>query len=358
MRCIVLSLVVFVAGCQKSGSIELDTGASTFVDSGTTDSFDSGTLDTGVILQDPIASFVLDEVTSGSTFALTWVNLMGDTLEYGETAFSSTAEAGVLEVYLPLPPAEEMIPIEPDSSWLLAFYVPSIHQDTNGDGTVNVLETIHGVGEYLLFFSNLSIPDYGVEYGWNSFNVGEDLFLAPFNIPLEENLHPNDSITINGRVSSEQSGIVDGRLAAIPVTLLMGLPVAELMFDENLDEDWTVSVESAPPVDHFQDSVDLNSSYAVEYLAVYDDDNSNYSYDLSDEILTGVCRDGRSMSLVYLGAPRDLAGNVSYAFQGMTPGWYAMESWVETDGTEKNELVSSPESLTYEVGEPCWLDND
>ncbi len=358
MRCMVISLVVVFSGCQKSGSIELDTGLSNVVDSGTTDSYDTGTLDTGVTLHDPIASFVLDEVTSGSTFALTWVTLAGDTLEFGATAFSSTAEVGVLEVYLPIPPAEEMIPTDPDSSWSLALYVPSIHQDLDGDGTVNDLEPIHGVGEYWLFFSNLSIPDYGVEYGWNALKVGEDLFLAPFDVPLQENLHPNDSITIHGSVTSEQGGIGDSRMAALPVTLFMGLPVAELLFDENLEDAWTVTVESAPPIDHFEDSVDLNSLYAVEYLVVYHDDNSNSSYDLTDEILTGVCREGRSMSLAYLGAPRDLAGSVSYAFQGMSPGWYAMESWVETDGTEKSEFISSPESLMYEVGEPCWLDKD
>jgi hypothetical protein len=353
----IMVLSVLFTGCDKSGAIELDTAITTLDDTGEITTVETGTEDTGVTVHDPVASFILNEVTEGATFSLTWVNPMGDSLVYGETAFSTDAQKGTMEIYLPHPSEDEMISVDEASGWGLAFYVPALHEDSNGDGNITLLETIFGVGEYWLFFSNISLPDQGIDYGWNALRFGVDQFIAPFDLPLAENLHPVNTISISGDITGDQQNISDYRLAAIPITMFMGLPVAELLYDESLEPNWTLSLNGAPPIDHLQDNQDLNSSYAIEYLAVYEDDNSNYSYDLSDEILTGVCRDGRSVSMVYMGAPRDLAGNVLFVFQGLTPGWYVMESWVEPDGTESNELISSPEWLGFNIGQPCWPDD-
>jgi hypothetical protein len=200
------------------------------------------------------------------------------------------------------------------------------------------------------------MPDIGIGYGWNGLVIGTDQFIPPFELPIDENLLPNDSIWIQGSVSVVFDNFEDLRLAAIPLTMFMGLPTATLVYDEALHRSWTVNIETAPPLDHLIDSGDLNSSYAVEYLAVYDDDNSDFSFDVDEEVLTGVCRDGRSASLVYMAAPRDLAGNVVYMFQGLQPGWFVMESWIAPDGSERNEFLTSPETAYFEIGEPCWAD--
>ena len=213
------------------------------------------------------------------------------------------------------------------------------------------------MGEYWLFFSNISVPDLGVDYGWNALMVGVDQFVGPFEVPLGENLQPTDTISISGLVTSEEDNIIEARLAAIPVTMFAGLPVADLVYDEALSRNWSLTVEGAPASDHLQNNQDFSASYALEYLAVYSDDNTNYSYDFSDEILTGVCRGDRSASLIYMGVPWDLAGAILYVFQGLTPGWFVMESWTEADGSERNEFLLSPETTVFDIGEPCWSDD-
>jgi len=337
--------------------IELETGETVVGDTASSDSGDVGETDTSITEDnEAIASFYMGEVTPGSTLVLNWLNPLEEQWAVGEAVYSSSVEGGVHEVYIPAPTQDELVTWSEDAGWKVAWYVPTIFHDDNSDGVFSDGEAVYGVGEYWLFYSNLSLPDYGIEFGWNAHFLLGDQFLAPFDLNIEENLVTRDSISISGNMTGIDQSSLNPRLAAIPATIFNGQPVSEFLYDSDLEQNWEIQINQAPALDHFQYNPDMNNLLALEILAVYDDSESNEVYDLADQIITGVCRDNRSVSLVYIGPPSDLLGNIVFALQKFVLGWSALESWITPDGTEQSTFIDNPESISFGIGGPCWAE--
>ena len=360
-------LAILSAGCGGSGTAIVIEGATETEDTveviggetGNTDDTsateETGGTETGTtttLPEEPNASFELEEEIEGASLTLTWVEFGEEELNVGDAIASESADATLVEFYLPAPASDELIPVDPNSSLAFAFYAPALHIDSDEDGVVDDGETILGVGMQWLLYSNMEVPDWGLEFGWNSIILGEEMPRSPFEVPVEQNMLPDNKIKFGGELDVENEDL-KWRAALVSWNAINGLPVADMLDDTKAESDWEIEVEEAPPADHIVQGQNMGADLSFEMIVGYVDENENKQLDGEDTWGASACYDGHDVFALHVGEPDGLVAAISFALQELTPGWYLMESWTTRGGGEQSRLLDPDFYGELELTDSC-----
>ena len=354
--CVALLGMGMGVGCGGGEEEVVETGT-TVVETGVTDTSetDTETTETGETTE-PIeanASFLLPEALDGVNLTLHWVAFGQDEFAVGDALASKEADATLVEFELPDPGEGELMQVDPNSSLEIAVYAPALHVDADLDGVVDEGETITGAGAQWLVFANMDVPEWNVNAGWNSMIIGQEGAFSPFEIPISQNLLPDDTLELSGELNVADESL-NWRAALVPYVIFAGEEVEAFLYDEPVtDGTWGFSLNEPAPADHAVGHWDLNATLSFELLVGYNDVNENGMVDGQDQLLAEGCIRDHRASAIHVGPPGDFISALSLTMQGLEPGWFVMESWTDGDGVEHNDLVDKADYGLISITEGC-----
>ena len=284
---------------------------------------DTGGLTDSTSHQDTLV-FSVAEAAVGATLRLLAFRPSGQApteQDLGEVQAAAVLDTTSFALALPSPPSDPLYAETVIGSVLhVAWYLPVLHQDLDGDAAWSAGEDFVGVGRSLPAWVEGEIPEelaaQGVVEGWNAFVLGEDDLPAavedPLTVPLPANLVPVGTVTLGGTLASvAPEGL---HLVAQP---LGGLDVAAALFDLPLTDPWEIAVEGEPPADHV---LALESwRYAHEQLLAELPEGSGGE----EPWYALACVDDLQASLEWL-VPLDLVTALGLLRDGFTAGWNAV----------------------------------
>jgi hypothetical protein len=231
-----------------------------------------------------------------------------------------------------------------------AFFAPSVFVD-DGDAAHEDGEAIVAVGTTFALWLEGALPDelasIGLQLGWNAVRQptsGEEPGVEPLDaIPLPLNLLPTTAITLGG----PSDGVEDASLALVPWVVLDGGTVSTFLHDERSAmgaDGWSVTVEGAPPADHYvEEGPGQPLFYALELPVAYFDTDATAGISNNDTPAGFACDGGNMAMLMWVDAPVTLEVAWVLASYGFGTGWQ-VRAWSD----EENFPVEDPEALTLD----------
>lgn len=360
---VLIGLLVACSGTKadgETGGVGGDDSGDSVQESGEGDSSESGDPDDSGS-PDPDLIFNLEGSYSGAVLTLTWldVSTLGTSeLGLGDTLLTVTANE-TTGLIAGTPPDDAFIEVDPGSApgMLAAFYLPGLYMDDDGDATHDSDEIWIGVGVDWPVYLTGEIPrellEQGFQGGWNAlhFNTDESEpeLVDPLAIPLSTNLMPTQELTLGGTWSATVGPDGYGLFAA-PYPMFIGETVDEFLADGPAEAAWSMSFDGEPPDDHFADLDFLTEPGALEVPIAYQDADADGAFDVSDAPVFAACLDGQPVGALWLPQSGDLGVSMTYAVQGLSPGWLALF-------VGDAEGLPDPERLDeLEVGESCSIE--
>ncbi|MBM4368542.1 MAG: hypothetical protein FJ102_20165 [Deltaproteobacteria bacterium] len=307
-----------------------DTGIEDIDDTETGDSggHDTGGDDTGEEPEGTTLTWEVEGDFDGSAFSMVHIEFPeADGENFTMGAIWADAEAAAT-VSLEITDDPEDFYQELAPGLFLAAFVGALHED-DGDNRWEGGEGFTAVSrEFAIFFDGGLPPDLlnaGLHAGWNAvlfegenFTVG-DPEAMPLPIALTETLAMGG--TVDDTIHE------DDRVVALPATIFAGQPVSSLMADVSLPGDgtWSVTLDGAPPSDHFVDIDGDGVEEAVEFPAGYVDGDHSGSFAAdADTVVALGCVDGKPIGGWWLAPPRDVVQLISIQSAGYSLGWLAV----------------------------------
>ncbi len=268
----------------------------------------------------------------GSTLTLTWVDFTS--LSSGFPAVGAVEYSHVLGGVTPgvpfgEPPEADLQEVDPANAPGLMFagYIPGLHLDSDGDGVESAPEPYVGVGLAWPVYVSGVIPsgytDLGVVAGWNAIEFVPDSAVPVIHdihaIPLHAGLAERTSITVGGSYGGDPGASV----VFVPSTTFQGGTVEAFVYDSEVSDPWSVTLDGAPPPDHFSE-LDGVGMAALEVPIAYVDQDGSGGFTDRDAPLYPACSGGVPAGLLYLPGVTDLLTAWSLSVQGVGTGWVGL----------------------------------
>lgn len=340
-------LVALMFACTAGDATSDDTGSSQDTDessdSGETadsgDSGDSGNPDTG--LAEVLAlGFDVGGAWEGTTLSLTWLDVRSfgtGSLAFGDVLLSVPAEERVVLDPVDPPDARFLQELDPVAfpGVKVAYFAPSLHLDTDGDGLPSAEEGYLGASlTFALYVTGVrgfvaTLPD--VVNGWNAVQIPfaantEIALVDPLSIPIDATLATDDTFDLAGTGS--------GRAALVSSLARAGTTVdTPTVWDGKLAAPWTIHVDGPPPADHYQYLDRLGVDGAVEVAVGYADTDASGGWTSGDGDEVPLCLGDDAVGLVYVPRVTNLPVALGLTYAGVSAGWI---------GSRVNETGSPP----------------
>jgi len=324
-----------LAGCTSAKSADDTAAEDTSVDSDSAIDDSSGDSDSAIddtAVTPPDFSFALSGDWEGTALTLTWLDftgMVGGELTLGRVAYAVTVEQDIVGVPFGVPPEGELQEVDPTNApgMKIAAYVPALHGDLDGDVMLSEGETYSGVGLAWPVFVSGPVPAdlaaFGIVEGWNGmeFTVdnGPPVMHDITALPVETTIAERLSITIGGSYDA-YSGNAAERVAVVPGA--SSTTVTEPLYDGALSDPWTVTLDGAPPADHFGDLEGFGNA-ALELPIAYLDADATESVSEGDSPIAYACWNTFPVALLYVPGLTDLVTAVSWTQYGLGTGWLA-----------------------------------
>ncbi|MCK6503650.1 hypothetical protein L6R53_09670 [Myxococcota bacterium] len=373
MHALLLGLALFACKSGKIGGD--DTGGD--ADGGTPDggTGDGGTGDGGTGDGGTGDGGTGDGGTSGPTFRFEVDgSLVGRSLSFGglvsiEDDLPAFAQAlgsvpltsAEIELSPALPVDAPLFELDPEGwpGWKAALYMPFVFQDEDGDGFLGADEVITAASSTWLGWFEAPLPPEldaaGFVEGWNALGMVADAFpipVDPLDIGISQALDPVLLVTLAGTYDGAVP-VTDLRLAVVAGAETMdGAPVEPRYADQALTEDWSVTIDGAPPPEHYADLDGSGVPMAAELLLAYLDLDGSEDLDLRhDGPLYSACLDGDLVVAFWVEPMTDLAQAWGATFSGYGTGWQLV---ADPDG--EGRLLEAGEASALVIGESCPLE--
>ena len=353
--------LLLALGCTKDdGTIAVDSGvegdADTDADSDTDTDTDADAdtdsdTDTDVEYNETV-TFVLDGDFDNTGIAFTFAEIGDEGIAGGETD-SGTVVTGSTQTVTPdRPTGDELQEIDEVPGLYISFHVADWHED-DGNGDWDEGEAIVGISEAYLTWIEGEIPAefelLGMQAGWNAlvFEEGSD-FPTPIDtdaIPMSRNVAVNDSVTLGG--SSDYTD----RLALVPFTAFEGGDIDELLYDDELDSAWEITVTGDPPESH--QVVEETATYSLQLPLAYADSNESGGPDDGDTLQSTACLDGLVVGAMWVAPPSHPIDAFIAAFQGYSFGWNAVQ-FTEEEGAPT--VLDGSDATSLAIDGSCNLE--
>jgi hypothetical protein len=342
-----------LVGCTGAKSVDDTAADDSAADDSSTDS-DSAIDDTAVV--PPDFSFVLSGDWDGTALTLNWLDFTGmggGDLSFGRVAYSAAVEQDTVGVPFGVPPEDELQEVDATNApgMKIAAYVPALHVDSDRDGTYTAGETYVGVGLAWPVYVSGPVPSelaaFGIVEGWNGMEFTSDgsppILHDLAALPIATNLAEHTSITVGGSYAAS-TGSDSERVALIPGAL----PEApgSAIYDEVLSNPWTITLDGAPPADHFSE-LDGIGNAALEMPLAYTDVDASAGLSEGDTPIAYACWETIPVGLLYVPGVTDLVKAVSWTQYGLGAGWMA----VPFDGSAMQ--LTGDELLSLEFDTSC-----
>ena len=320
-----------LVGCTSSKAVDDTAADDTAANDDTSADSDSAIDDTATV--PPDFSFALSGDWDGTALTLNWLDFTamgGGDLSFGRVAYAATVDQDIIGVPFGVPPESELQEVDPTNApgMKIAAYVPALHADLDGDVMHSAGETYTGVGLAWPVYVSGPVPEdlaaFGIVEGWNGMEFKSDGSPPAMNditaLPLSTNLTERTSITIGGSYAAstgsdaERVALIPGALPSSPDTVL---------YDGVLGDPWTISVDGAPPADHFTE-MDGVGNAALELPLAYSDVDGSVSLTDGDAPIAYACWDSLPVGLLYVPGITDLVTAVSWTQYGLGAGWMAV----------------------------------
>ncbi len=306
---------------------------------------------------DPDIGFELSGVLEGTAFALTWAWPQEDGYLEGDVLHTAAVDGAALWIASLEVPAEHLVELSPEQfpGLMAAMYLPSLFEDIDGDVELDDGEIIVGAGLIWPLWLEGDVPAeaalLGLQAGWNAidYSVADSIsFPSPEGLPLGADLWPVEQLTIGGTL--EESDALDPRLSVRAGQqgedgTLVVVEGVEPLDDVGMawGDAWSVTIEGPPPEDHIVAHGASGWEGALEFLRMYQDDDSSGDYSESDPLLDAICLDGEGAYLAYSQPLESVTTAFYYAWMGMPAGWAALtgtdpETWVIMGQTQSTDL--------------------
>ena len=306
--------------------------------------------DTG---EPPNLTFVLSGSFAGSTLGLTWLDatsLGSETgLVFGDTLASVAVTGSAMGLYAANPDASVLVEIDPVGSpgMLIAFYVPSLHVDSDGDGLHSGDEAYAGVGStWLVYVQGPVAADLaagGLAEGWNTLDslaqTETPVFGDPVDIPLDTSIAPVESLTIGGTIAGD---LADVGIVTVSAVIFGGGSVAAPLYDEPATAAWSMTLSGTPPADHLIPLEFLGVDGAMELPNSYADADGSGSFGDGDMPLLPACSNGALVAVFWLPAATTMSAAMTATMTGWSTGWsvsYLSESGGEVPEADRTKLT-------------------
>jgi hypothetical protein len=308
-------------------------------------------------------TFSLDGAWEGTTLTLTWADaaeFFAGQFAFGDVAHSSAASATVT-VDLPAPEASALTEVDPTGNpgVKLAWLVPALHTDTDGDGLPSAEEGYAGAGLVWLMYAEGSpagLPGLGGAVpGWNAVTVNVDA-RSPAEVgsltavPLRAGLELRSDITLSGSFAVD---VAEGtRVAMVSRVALEGGAVTNrTVVDVAASSPFSLTVTGAPPEDHFA-VLGSGLSGAMEVGLVYVDQDESGGINRADQMLYGLCLEATPVGVIYFSNLPDLDFAVKQTALGNGAGW----SGIELGG--EGHLLQAGGLASVTAGPDCALSDE
>ncbi|MBM4390275.1 MAG: hypothetical protein FJ090_04065 [Deltaproteobacteria bacterium] len=313
---------------------------------------DTGGDDTGEEPEGTTLTWEVEGDYAASAFSLVHIEFpLADGENFAMGAIWADAEAAAT-VSLEITEDPEDFYQELAPGLFLAAFLGALHED-DGDNRWEGDEGFTAVSPEFAIFLDGAIPpellNAGLHNGWNavlfegeSFSIG-DPEAMPLPIALTETL------TLAGTVDDTIEH--DDRVVALPATIFAGRPVSSLMADVALPGDgtWSVTLDGAPPDDHFVDIDGDGVDEAVEFPVGYVDGDQSGGFNAdADTVVSLACVDGRPIGGWWLAPPRDVVQLLSIQSAGYSLGWLPV-LLAEDDGV----IVGDEEAQSAVLSTAC-----
>lgn len=330
MRALPLLLLSACVGTANVGEVEDDSGPAEDTSVEQVGEDTDATDDTGAPVATTEMTFEVEGQAEGAVVTVSWTNLSDD-LAFGDAVAAGVVEGGRAVLAVPEPSADELLELDAEAypGTMIAWYLPALHDDTDGDGAHSAGEVYTGLGTTLPVYLGGTLPpelaSYGLALGWNALTVvdGEVAGLASLDaVPLEVNLLPRESWTIAGTLVDVELA-ADVRLTLFPGAVQYGQWVTELLYDEPLVGAWEIAVSGAPPDDHYvDDGSGLGATW--ELPISYVDNDASGGLSNGDEPAWPACHGEAVVQLVWLPPPASLQAAFVSTWWGVPVGWSAL----------------------------------
>ncbi len=350
-------LIFLVLGCNENPVVDdKDTGTAGTDDSGVenTDDTDTGDSaadtgdDTGEEPEGTTLTWEVEGDFDGTAFSMVHVEFPeGDDENFSMGAIWVDAAAGATISFAPTVDPEDFYQELAPGLYLAAF-VGALHED-DGDNRWEGGEGFTAVSrEFAIFFDGALPPDLlqaGLHSGWNAMIfAGEDFTVGdPEAMALPIAL--TETLTLGG--TTDETINHDDRVVALPATIFAGLPVTSLMADVTLPGDgtWSVTLDGAPPEDHFVDIDGDGMEEAVEFPAGYVDGDHTGAFSDEDTVVALGCVEGAPIGGWWLAPPDDIVQLISIQSAGYSLGWLAVllsdEGGIVSDEIAQTAVLST-----------------
>ncbi|TVQ90402.1 MAG: hypothetical protein EA397_12505 [Deltaproteobacteria bacterium] len=326
-----VSLLLVLSACSTAidepeltsepSQVDTDSSSDTSSDKSSETSSDRQTESSSDVENEPV-TFVLDREPE-EQLVLALAPLVDDALQ---PAWQTFPFEGVSTTVL-LPPAPEahLGPIgEGANAFEGAIYVPYVFVDLNDDGVHDPDEPVRGVGPSAMgWFRDvpLRVSFLGFVDGWNGLRLeGEIPSALPLSqVPLELNLTPNLSLTVEGEVG-EGLSVEDFGLAVVPTSVFAEVEVEALLVDQDLESPFTLTLTDAPPPDHDAPDIDLPGLSIQVPMAYLRGEGEGWPGS-DPEAQRPICFHGEPVVMVWTPIPTDASLALGLAAQDLAPGW-------------------------------------
>lgn len=333
MRLLILSLLTFACNgnevTKETGTTDTtdtsETDTTDTTDTSETDTQETGdTGDTGDTGEEPETTditFVIDGSIDSRALMVTSFRITEEDMSAIETVKTTKVTSNTVTVSLPTPDEADLYSITDDVPDLMGlFFMPTLHIDQNGDNTQNDDEIFTSGGPGWLLYLNQAVPMMGLVEGWNAISYTEEIF--PLNdVPLIQNLEPNDSIMLSGRTSEPIKP--NERFAVVSYAMLEGMPIHTTVYDDTLTDTWIIEITEPPPADHIFDTGE-GFSAALEIPLGYLDNDSSLSVTVGDMPTKAICYEGQTLMLLYIPGITVIEQAVFYFSMNLKTGWSAV----------------------------------
>ena len=314
------------------------------------------TEDTG---EPPNLTFVLSGSFAGSTLGLTWLDatsLGSETgLVFGDTLASVAVTGSAMGLYAANPDAALLTEVDAVAApgMLVAFYVPTLHLDADGDGLQNGDEAYLGVGMTWAVYVQGPVPadlaTGGLAEGWNTLNSTVQTENPEFgdivDIPLDASIAPVESLTIGGTIAGD---LADVGIVTVSAVIFGGGSVAAPLYDEPATANWSMTLSGTPPADHLVPLEFLGVDGAMELPNSYADADGSGSFGDGDMPLLPACSNGAPVAVFWLPSATTMNAAMTATMTGWGTGWsvsYLSESGGEVPEADRT-LLSMDDSCT------------
>ncbi len=234
----------------------------------------------------------------------------------------------------------------------VAVFVGALHEDDGDDRWEATEGWVAASTDWVAYLDGPVPPELlamGLVSGWNALEFHGESFVVGDTTAMPISVALNESLVIGG--TYDHTITHEDRVVALPATVFGGLPVTSVMDDVAVGADgtWSVTLDGAPPADHYADVDGNGEQEAVELPVAYVDNDSSLAYSSGDRIVAAACVGDVPVGGWWLEPPVNIISLVSITAQGLTLGWVPV---LLADG---GGVVSEAEAASTVLSTDCGI---